>query len=47
MEGGYASLRDPEDRGRYDIRDKHLMVREAPSYRTFGHFIEEFLKDNI
>ena len=40
MDGGYASLRELEDRCRVDIRYKYLMGQEMPSYRTFGHFIE-------
>ena len=47
MDGGYASLRELEDRCRVDIRYKYLMGQEMPSYRTFGHFIEDFLEDNI
>ena len=46
MDGGYASLRELEDRCRVDIRYKYLMGQEMPSYRTFGHFIEDFLEDN-
>ena len=47
MDGGYASLRELEDRCRVDIRYKYLMGQEMPSYRTFGHFIEDFLEDNV
>ncbi|MBQ8995061.1 MAG: IS1182 family transposase [Oscillospiraceae bacterium] len=47
MDGGYSSLRELEDRCRVDIRYKYLMAQEMPSYRTFGHFIEDFLEDNI
>ena len=47
MDGGYASLRELEDRCRYDIRYKYLMAQEIPSYRTFGHFIKDYLEDNV
>ena len=47
MDGGYASLRELEDRCRYDIRYKYLMAQEIPSYRTFGHFIKDFMEDNV
>ena len=47
MDGGYASLRELEDRCRYDIRYKYLMEQEIPSYRTFGHFIKDYLEDNV
>ena len=47
MDLGYASLRELEDRCRVDIRYKYLMGQEMPSYRTFAHFIEDFLEDNI
>ncbi len=40
MEGGYASLRELEDRCRVNIRYKYLMGFETPSYRTFGYFIK-------
>jgi transposase len=47
MDGGYASLRELEDRCRYDIRYKYLMEQEMPSYRTFGHFIKDYLEDSV
>ena len=47
MDLGYASLRELEDRCRVDIRYKYLMGQEMPSYRTFAHFIKDFLEDNI
>ncbi len=47
MDGGYASLRELEDRCRVNIRYKYLMGQEEPSYRTFGYFIKDFLEDNI
>lgn len=47
MDGGYASLRELEDRCRVNIRYKYLMGQEIPSYRTFGYFIKDFLEDNI
>ncbi len=47
MDGGYASLRELEDRCRYDIRYKYLMEQEIPSYRTFGHFIKDYLEDSV
>ena len=47
MEGGYASLRELEDRCRVNIRYKYLMGFETPSYRTFGYFIKDFLEDNV
>jgi len=36
VSGGYASLRELEDRCRYDIRYKYLMAQETPSYRHLG-----------
>ncbi len=47
VDRGYASLRELEDRCRYDIRYKYLMAQEMPSYRTFGHFIKDYLEENI
>ena len=47
MDGGYASLRELEDRCKSNLRYKYLMKYEVPSYRTFGYFIEDYLEDGI
>lgn len=47
MTNGYISLRELEDQCRVNLRFMYLMEHEAPSYRTFGYFINEVLKDSI
>ncbi|WP_370797116.1 transposase [Dialister hominis] len=43
-EEGYCSFRKLEDNCRVNIRYMYLMNYEAPSYRTFCHFVKGFLK---
>ena len=43
-EEGYCSFRKFEDNCRVNIRYMYLMNYEAPSYRTFCHFVKGFLK---
>ena len=45
MSEGYISLRKLEDNCKVNLRFMYLMDHEAPSYRTFGYFINEVLKD--
>ena len=47
MTSGYCSLRELEDNCRVNLRFMYLMDRQTPSYRTFGYFINEVLKDSI
>jgi len=47
MTNGYISLRELEDSCKVNLRFMYLMDRETPSYRTFGYFINEILKDTI
>ena len=47
MDTGYASLRELEDRCRVNIRYMYLMDYEIPSYRCFGHFINEEINGQI
>ena len=47
MTNGYCSLRELEDNCKVNLRFMYLMDREKPSYRTFGYFINEILKDSI
>ncbi len=47
MKEGYASLRTLEDKCKTDLRYMYLMDYEAPTYKTFGNFINNYLKDNI
>lgn len=47
MKEGYASLRTLEDKCKTDLRYMYLMDYETPSYRTFGNFINYYLKDSI
>ena len=47
MANGYISLRELEDQCRVNLRFMYLMGHEAPSYRTFGYFINEVLGDSI
>ena len=47
MKEGYASLRTLEDKCKTDLRYMYLMDYEVPTYKTFGNFINNYLKDNI
>ena len=47
MENGYISLRELEDQCKDNLRFMYLMDHQAPSYRTFGYFINEVLADSI
>ena len=47
MTKGYISLRELEDQCKVNLRFMYLMEHAAPSYRTFGYFINEILKDSI
>ena len=47
MSEGYISLRKLEDSCKVNIRFMYLMNNETPSYRTFGYFINEVLRDSI
>lgn len=48
MEGGYATLRELEKRCKTDIRYMWLLDEmKAPSFMTFGNFINNELKDSI
>lgn len=47
MTNGYISLRKLEDNCKVNLRFIYLMKNETPSYRTFGYFINEILKDSI
>lgn len=47
MTNGYCSLRELEDNCRVNLRFMYLMDRETPSYRTFGYFINEILKNSV
>ncbi len=47
MDMGYAALRALEDRCKVDLRYIYLMDGEQPSYRTFGYFINNELRDSI
>ena len=47
MENGYISLRELEDQCKVNLRFMYLMDHQAPSYRTFGYFINEVLADSI
>ena len=47
MANGYISLRELEDQCKINLRFMHLMDHQAPSYRTFGYFINEVLADSI
>ena len=46
-EEGYCSFRKLEDNCRVNIRYMYLMNYEAPSYRTFCHFVKGFLKYSL
>ena len=43
---GKGSLRDIEDKSKYDLRVIYLMNNERPSYKTFGNFINEIILPN-
>ena len=47
MTSGYCSLRDLQENCRINLRFMYLMDHETPSYRTFGYFINEVLKDSV
>ena len=47
MTKGYISLRELEDSCKVNLRFMYLMDHETPSYRTFGYFINEVLRDSI
>ena len=47
MDKGYISLRELEDECNVNIRYMYLMDYEAPSYKTFGNFINESLCDSV
>ncbi|MFQ7131961.1 MAG: transposase [Dorea formicigenerans] len=47
MAKGYISLRELEDQCKVNLRFMYLMDHQAPSYRTFGYFINEVLADSI
>ena len=47
MTNGYVSLRELEDSCKVNLRFMYLMDHKAPSYRTFGYFINEILSDSI
>ena len=47
MTNGYISLRELEDQCKVNLRFMYLMDHETPSYRTFGYFINEIMKDSI
>ena len=41
-----GTLRDIEDKIKYDLRLKYIMQGEEPSYKTIGNFINEFILPN-
>lgn len=47
MSEGYISLRQLEDSCRVNIRFMYLMDNQIPSYRTFGYFIDEVIRDSV
>ena len=47
MTSGYCSLRELDDNCRVNLRFMYLMDHQTPTYRTFGYFINEVLKDSI
>ena len=47
MANGYISLRELEDQCKINLRFMYLMDYQAPSYRTFGYFINQVLADSI
>ena len=47
MTNGYVSLRELEDSCKVNLRFMYLMDHKVPSYRTFGYFINEILRDSI
>lgn len=44
---GYASLRQLEEIGRYDLRCRLLLQGQTPSYKTYERFINHTLKGSI
>lgn len=47
MDKGYISLRELEDCCKTNIRYMYLMDYDTPSYRSFGHFINDELMDSV
>ena len=47
MDVGYISLRKLEENCKVNIRYQYLMDGERPSYRTFGYFINNVLRDQV
>lgn len=47
MCNGNISLRELEDNCKVNLRYRYLMDRIQPSYRTFGHFINEVIACSI
>ena len=47
MTNGYISLQELEDQCRGNLWFMYFMEHERPSYRTFGHFINEVIGDSI
>ncbi|WP_432748855.1 transposase [Pectinatus frisingensis] len=47
MTNGYISLLELEDCCKVNLRFMYLMDHEAPSYLTFGYFIENMLKSSV
>ena len=43
MANGYISLRELEEQCKVNLHFMYLMDHQAPSYRTFGYFINEVL----
>ena len=43
----HISLRELEDQCKVNLRFMYLMDHQAPSYRTFGYFVNEVLADSI
>ena len=47
MDCGYISLRELEKKCKTDLRYIWLMKEATPTYKTFGNFINDYLKENI
>ena len=47
MTNGYISLRELEDSCRVNLRFMYLMDHKTPSYRTFGYFINEVVRNSV
>ena len=47
MDEGYISLRRLEENCKVNLRYMYLMDGATPSYRTFGYFINNEIKDNV